>query len=226
MSYYFDWGTPLAHIPDLLRAAVITIAITLISFAIAAVLGALFGYIRYRKKPAVIYRILTVYIEIARNTPLLVQIFIIYYGLPQVGIFLNNYLAGIIAIAFNGSAYIAEIFRAGIQSIDQGQWEAGKCIGLARRHIFFDVILPQTLRNIFPALINQFVSTLYFTTLLSALDVREITDVTTIIATNTFRTFEMYTFAIILYYILSGLTTFALRKINVRFFPSVSSKGE
>jgi polar amino acid transport system permease protein len=226
LGYFFDWWTPVEHIPDLLQGAWVTIWITLLAFFIQFVVGALFGYIRFRKKPRILYRILTIYIEIVRNTPLLVQIFIVYFGLPQLGIFFSNYTAGILALTLNGCAYTTEIYRAGIQSIDKGQWEAGKCIGLSQMRIFLDVISPQTLRNIFPALINQFVYTMYMTTLLSALDVKELTQVTTIVATNTFRTFEMYTFAIVLYYILSGLATLVLRKINVRFFPSVSRKGE
>lgn len=226
MGYFFDWWTPVEHIPDLLQGAWVTIWITLLAFVIQFVVGALFGYIRFRKKPRILYRILTIYIEIIRNTPLLVQIFIVFFGLPQLGIFFSNYVAGILALTLNGCAYTTEIYRAGIQSVDQGQWEAGKCIGLSRMRIFLDVISPQTLRNIFPALINQFVYTMYMTTLLSALDVKELTQVTTIVATNTFRTFEMYTFAIVFYYILSGLATLILRKVNVKFFPSVSSKGE
>lgn len=225
-SYFLDWGTPIRHIPDLLHGALVTIAITLLVFAVQFAAGAVFGYVRYRKKPRPLYRILTIYVEVMRNTPLLVQIFMIFFGLPQLGIFFSNYAAGILALVLNGCAYTCEIYRAGIRSVDRGQWEAGKCIGLSRARIFLDVISPQTLRNIFPALINQFVSTLYATTLLSALDVRELTQVTTITASNTFRTFEMYTFAVILFYILSNTSTFLLRKVNVRFFPSVSSKGE
>jgi len=225
-SYFFDWSTPISHLPDLLQAALITMALTIVAFVLQIVIGAFLGYIRYRKKPKIAYRIITVFVEIFRNTPLLVQIFMIYFGLPQIGIYLNNYVAGILALVLNGSAYSCEMFRAGIQSIDVGQWEAGKCVGLTRMRIFLDIISPQALRNIFPALINEFVGAMYATTLLSSLDVRELTDVTTITATNTFRTFEMYTFAVIIFYVLSNVSTFILRKVNVKYFPSVSSKGE
>lgn len=225
-AYFFDWSTPIEHIPDLLHGALITFLITLAVFAIQVVGGAFLGYLRYRKKPKIVYRIITVYVETIRNTPLLVQIFLIYFGLPQLKIYLNNYVAGILALSLCECAYACEIFRAGIQSIDKGQWEAGKCIGLTRTRIFLDIISPQAMRNIFPAMINQFVYTMYMTTLLSSLDVRELVDVTTIIATSTFRTFEMYTFAIVIFYMMSTASTFILRKINNRFFPSISSKGE
>ncbi len=225
-SYFFDWSTPIEHLPDLLQGALVTFVLTLIIFAIQLVVGALLGYIRYRKKPTIVYRIVSVYVEIFRNTPLLVQIFLIYFGLPQLKIYLNNYVAGILAISLCECAYSCEIFRAGIQSVDKGQWEAGACIALSRKRIFLDIISPQAMRNIFPAMINQFVYTMYMTTLLSALDIHELVDVTTIIATSTFRTFEMYTFAIIIFFIMSTLSTFILKKINNRFFPSISKKGE
>lgn len=225
-AYFFDWSTPIEHLPDLLQGALVTLGLAVLIFAIQLVGGAFLGYLRYRKKPKVLYRIITVYVEIMRNTPLLVQIFLIYFGLPQIKIYLNNYVAGILALALNGCAYTCEVFRAGIQSIDEGQWEAGKCIGLSRTRIFLDIISPQAMRNIFPALINQFVGAMYMTTLLSSLDVRELVDVTTIVATTTFRTFEMYTFSIVIFYVLSTVTTFILRRINVKFFPSISSKGE
>lgn len=225
-SYFFDWSTPIAHLPDLLHGALITFLLTLIVFVIQVAGGAFLGYIRYRKKPVALYRIITAYVELIRNTPLLVQIFLIYFGLPQLKVYLNNYFAGILALSLCECAYACEIFRAGIQSIGRGQWEAGKCIGLSRSRIFLDIVLPQAMRNIFPAMINQFVYTMYMTTLLSALDVRELVDVTTIIATSTFRTFEMYTFAIVIFYLMSTASTFLLKKINNRFFPSISRKGE
>ncbi len=225
MSYYFDWWTPIDHIPDMLSAAGITIASSLVIFILEIVISAFLGYIRYNKTK-VLYGIVTAYVEIIRNTPVLIQIYILFFGLPQLGIMINQYTAGFIALLLYGCAYTCEIYRAGIQSIDKGQWEAGGCVGLSKLQVFVSIIFPQAVRNIFPALINQFVNVMYATALLSAIDVREITGVTKIISGSTFRTFEMYTFAMILYYILSNVTTFILRKINRKYFPSISVTGE
>lgn len=223
---FFDWWTPIKHLPDLLSGAATTMLFALITSVISLVFGAVLGYIRFQKKRGILYPIVTAYVEIIRNTPLLVQIYVLFFGLPQLGITLTNYQTGFIALALFGCAYTCEIYRGGIQSIDKGQWEAGQCIGLSQFWIFVKIIFPQTLRNVFPALINQFVTNIYATALLSAMDIREITSQTKYVASTTFRTFEMYTFAVIIYYIISTVSTNILRWVNIRYFPSVSSKGE
>lgn len=225
MGYFLDWWTPIRHIPDLIFGAALTVMFSVIVFLVEIVLGALFGYIRYRKK-TIFYPILTAYVEIIRNTPVLVQIYILYFGLPAFGIMLTNYQTAFIALILFGCAFTCEIYRGGIQSIDKGQWEAGECLGMSKIRIFIDIIFPQTLRNIFPSLINQYVSIMYVTSLLSAIDIREITGQAKLVAASTFRTFEMYTFALIFYYVISNISTYILRRINIKYFPSISSKGE
>ena len=199
---FFDWSTPIRYFPQLLQGAGLTLVITIAEFFLSLFFGIVVGYIRYKKTNKILYPILTVYIEIMRNTPLLVQLFFLYYGLPQLGIY------------------------GGIASVPKGQWEAAQCIGLTKGKIFFHVILPQTIRNVGPSLINQFIIYMFGTSLLSALDIRELSRTTAMINGKTFRTFEIYTAALIIYYVLSLGCMYILRKINQKYFPSVSSKGE
>lgn len=223
-GFFLDWWTPIRYMPDLLRACGISLLFMLFGFSIEIVLGAIFGYIRYQKK-GILYPIISVYVEIIRNTPLLVQLLVFYFGLPQLGIPTTSYQTAMIGLAVYGSAYGCEIYRGGIQSIDEGQWEAGACIGLSKRQIFMDIIFPQTLRTIFPTLINECVIMLYATSLLSVVSVGELMGKTKYIAGVTFRTLEMYIVSLVLYYLMASILAFVLRKINLKYFPSVSSTG-
>ena len=223
---FFDWSTPIRYFPQLLQGAGLTLVITIAEFFLSLFFGIVVGYIRYKKTNKILYPILTVYIEIMRNTPLLVQLFFLYYGLPQLGIYLPSFAVVFFGLVVNATAFNAEIIRGGIASVPKGQWEAAQCIGLTKGKIFFHVILPQTIRNVGPSLINQFIIYMFGTSLLSALDIRELSRTTAMINGKTFRTFEIYTAALIIYYVLSLGCMYILRKINQKYFPSVSSKGE
>lgn len=223
---FFDWSTPIRYLPELITGAFVTLAITIFEFAVSMVLGIGIGYVRYAKPNKIAYKIATIYVEVMRNTPVLVQLFFLYYGLPQLGIYFPALFVGLFGLIINATAYNAEIVRGGIVSVPKGQWEAAQCVGLKKGETFFNVILPQAIRNIGPSLVNQFQIYLFSSSLLSALGIEELTRVTVILNGKTFRTFELYTAAIILYYILSLSTSFILKKINVKYFPSVSSKGE
>lgn len=221
---FFDWGTPIRYLPDLLNGALLTMELTLTVFFLSLLLGTLIGFARFHKDHKILYGISTVYVEFIRNTPLLVQIFFIYFGLPQFKIYLPALFAGILGLTINNAAYIAETVRSGIQSVAKGQWEAAECIGLSNVSVFIDIIFPQALRNIFPALINQFIMILFGTSLLSALDIKDLTQVASILNSKNFRTFELFTFAIAIYYVLSLVSSRILRWVNDRFFPSISSR--
>lgn len=222
---FFDWWTPIDNLPLLLGGALISIEITILVFVLSLVFGTLVGFLRYNKKNKVLYLISTVYVEVIRNTPMLVQIFFIYFGLPQFNIYLPALFAGILGLTINNSAYIAEIIRSGIQSIPKGQWEAAGCLGLSRIRVFLDIIFPQALRNIFPSLTNQFIMILFGTSLLSALDIKDLTQRASILNSQSFRTFEIFAFAVVIYYILSLVSSKVLRIINKKFFPSINDVG-
>lgn len=209
----------------MLGGAVVSLVLTVVIFILSLFFGTLVGLARYRRDKRVTYCVATVYVEIIRNTPLLVQIFFLYFGLPQFGIYLPVIFAGVLAMTINNCAYIAETVRAGIQSISKGQWEAADCLGLSRLWVFWDVIFPQTLRNIFPALTNQCIMILFGTSLLSVLDIKDLMQRASILNSQSFRTVEIYVFAVALYYVLALICSTVMRFINRRYFPSVSQRG-
>ena len=222
---FLDWWTPIENLPALLKGALVSLELTLTVFALSLFFGTIVGFLRYNKHHKAGYRIATVYVELIRNTPMLVQIFFLYFGLPQFKIYLPALFAGILGLTINNTAYIAEIVRSGIQSIPKGQWEAANCLGLKPIHTFLDVIFPQALRNIFPSLINQFIMILFGTSLLSVIDIKDLTQVASILNSQNFRTLELFTFAIGIYYIMSVICSKILRYVNNRFFPSISNGG-
>jgi polar amino acid transport system permease protein len=220
---FFDWWTPMRNLPYLLTGALYTMGLTLAIFVLSFAAGTGLGVIRYNRKNPIVYAIASVYVELIRNTPALVQIFLIYFGLPQFGISLPPIVAGIIALTINNSAYISEIVRAGIQVVHKGQTEASHSIGLTESQTFLFVIFPQALRNIFPSMTNQFVMIIFGTTLLSTLDVRELTQRASILNSETFRTMEIFVFVTLMYYGISILCAAALRWINRKYFPQINS---
>ena len=222
---FFDWGLPFRNLPILLRGVAESVWITLVVFAIAFVLGLLLALIRFTKKNRVLYATATAYVEIIRNTPALVQIFFIYFGLPQFGIMPNPLFAGILALSLNNAAYISEILRSGIQAVPKEQWEAANSIGLTNFRVFMSVVFPQAMRNIFPSLINQFIMVLFGTSLLTALDVKELTQVSSILNSRTFRTMEIFIFATAIYYGITTLLSAILRAINKKYFPSLGGRA-
>ncbi len=223
-GFFLDWWTPIKNLPVLIQACGLSLLFTLIGFGFEVVLGAVFGYIRYTKR-GILYPIITAFVEVIRNTPLLVQLLLFYFGLPQLGFPTTPFQTGFIGLTCYGVAYGTEIYRGGIQSIDKGQWEAGECLGLSKLRTFLDIIFPQTLRTIFPTLTNESVYMLYATSLLSAVSVEELMGKTKYIAGSTFRTLEMYVASLILYYLMASAIAYIMRRINLKYFPSVSSTG-
>src|ERR1700744_1666464 len=139
MSY--EWVTLAGYWSDFVRAAWLTLQITLLSFVLAMALG-LITALASASRSRALRTLASIYIEAIRNTPVLLQIFIVFFGLPSLGITLNAYTAGVIALGVNVGAYLAEVFRAGIQSVPRGQLEAATILGMARSQIFIDVVLP------------------------------------------------------------------------------------
>ena len=211
---HLDWTVPLRNLPMLLKGAGTTMIYTLIIFAIAFVISTALAVVRFRRKIKILSAIATVYVEIFRNIPCLVVMFIVYFGLPQFGIILSRNTAGISTVSIVIAAYLTEVIRSGIASVPHGQWEAGRCIGLNEVQTFFQIIYPQALRNVFPAIGNQFIGTLYATSLLSTLDIRELTQQAAILNSDTFRTFEIYTFVTVLYICMSQILQLLLKVVD------------
>lgn len=160
-------------LPELLRGAKITIELTAASVAIGTLIGLIIGMGRISHFKIFNYPA-TLYVEFIRGTPLLVQIMIVYYGLPALGINLGQMTSGIVALSLNSGAYVGEIFKAGIKSIKKGQTEASFSLGLDYLQTMRYVILPQATRNILPALGNEFIALLKDSSLVSVIAITEL----------------------------------------------------
>ena len=161
--------------PRLLQGLWMTIELTLVSLLIAAVLGLLFGLLSV-SRTTFLRGISRVYIDIIRGTPLIVQVFFIYFGIPSaLNMRLDAFIAGVIALSLNAGAYTAEIVRGGIQSIDKGQMEAARSLGLPYTMAMRRVVLPQAIKTMIPAIVNQCIITLKDSSLVSVIGLAELT---------------------------------------------------
>lgn len=198
----FDLSALVRAIPALLYGASVTLRITVLSIAMGLVIGFVTGLARVW--PNVVFRtISSLYIELIRGTPLLVQIFIVYFGLPALGLNLDPFIAGMIAMGINSGAYIGEIVRGGIESIAKGQMEAARSLGLTYWQAMRYVILPQTLVRILPALGNEFIALLKDSSLVSTIAIAELTRSGQIIITRTFKSFEIWSGVALFYFIMT-----------------------
>jgi polar amino acid transport system permease protein len=185
-----------------------------------AVVGAFFRMVG----PKPVRGLITAYVEVIRNTPFLVQIYIIYFGMPSIGIRLDPNKAAVVAMVLNGSAYAIEIIRAGIESVGRGQLEAAQALGLSRNQTFRDVILPQALRNVLPPLESQFILLLLASSVVSAIAANELTAVAHHIASETYRSFEAYITAAAIYLLLSLMFSAVFAAINHIAFGKIDRK--
>lgn len=206
----------IAVLPYLWEGVKLTFIITIVGVAIGFVIGAFTGMGRLSKNKF-IYGLSTVYIEIIRGTPILVQILFIYFGLADLlGINLDKITASIIAIALNAGAYIAEIVRGGIQSIDKGQTEAGRSIGLTAAQTMRYIIWPQAFKRMIPPLGNQFIISLKDTSLFSAIAVGELLYQGKYYASSTFVYFEPYVMVAVFYLAITIPSMLILRRVERR----------
>jgi glutamine transport system permease protein len=206
-----------AALPILAKGAAITLRIAVISLLIAFVIGLLTGLMSISSKKMVRF-IAELYVDVIRGTPLLVQIFFVYLAIPVIlDIRIPAETAGVIAVSLNAGAYISEIFRGGIISISKGQSEAARSLGLSSYLTMRLVILPQAIRRMIPAFVNQFIVSLKDTSLLSVIGIRELTQTGEIIISTNFKVFEIWTtvavFYFIIIYILSRLSRMLERRL-------------
>lgn len=204
------------HFPSFMEAMGKTVQITLFSLLFGLILGIVFGLMKVSHNKF-LQSLSNLYIWIIRGTPLLVQIYFIYFGLPMAtGISLTEWQAGIITMSLNAGAYIAEIVRGGIESIDPGQMEAARSLGLPYNKAMMKVVLPQALRTMLPSLINQFIITLKDTSLLSVIGVRELTMNGKIITANNMETIRMWGIVAIYYLIVISILTLIADKVEAK----------
>lgn len=199
MGFDFKFSVMWESIPTLLIGIKLTILITVFGLLIGFVLGAVSGLMKISRR-AVIRKIAGVYIESIRGTPVMVQVMFIYFGLPlALDMRIPPMVAGVAAIAINSGAYIAEIVRGAFQSIETGQTEAGRSIGLSHFQTMYYVIWPQALKRMIPPLGNQFIISLKDTSLLVVVGVGELTRTGQEIIASNFRAFEVWLTVALMY---------------------------
>lgn len=223
-----DWIVRIAteNYPMFLRGAAITLYISLIGTIIGAAIGLLAGVIRTIPLPErgfkrvflkIVNILLTVYIECFRGTPMIVQAMAIFYGSSLLfNLDMNRTFAAIFIVSINTGAYMAEIVRGGVISIDKGQFEAAQAIGMTHWQTMRNVVLPQVIRNILPATGNQFIINIKDTSVLNVISVAELYFMTKSIAGNNFRYFESFLVASVLYLIMTLTVTKILQRLEKR----------
>jgi polar amino acid transport system permease protein len=202
VNYAFHFNVVLDHLPELLDGAWLTIRLSAMAMAIGLALAVLCAYGK-TAGPRPVRWLIAAYVELIRNTPFLVQIFIIYFSLPTLGIRFDANQAALIAMVVNVAAYASEIVRAGIDAVPQGQVEAARALGLTRLQIFRLVVIFPALKTVFPALASQFILLMLGSSVVSAISAVELTAVTNSLQSTTFRSFEFYFFATGLYLVMA-----------------------
>jgi len=203
-------------VPVLFQGTIVTLKITVISLIIALVIGLFIGLMSISRNK-LLHGIGVFYVDFIRGTPLLVQIMIIYFGIPSLlGIKMDEMVAGIAAISLNAGAYMAEIFRAGILSVDRGQMEAARSLGLTHTQAMRLVILPQAVRRMIPAFVNQAIVSLKDTSLLTIIGIRELTNSGEIIISANYRFFEIWAVVAVFYFIMIHALTLYSRHLERR----------
>ena len=222
----FEWIVKIIsnNWPMFLRGAGMTLLISMVGTIIGSIIGLLVGVMRTipvsergikRVILKVVNAILSVYIELFRGTPMIVQAMVIYYGSALAfGVNMNRLYAAILIVSINTGAYMSEIVRGGIVSIDKGQFEAAQAIGMNHIQTMINVVLPQVIRNILPATGNEFVINIKDTSVLNVISVTELYFQTKSVSGNNFRYFESFFVACILYFIMTFTITRILRYVE------------
>ncbi len=204
MGYTFRFEVIWDAREQLLAGTIMTLEISAVAMVLSLVLAVL-GALARTSGPAWLRAVVAGYVEAVRNTPFLVQVFMIFFGLPALGLRLDEVLCAVIAMVLNGSAYTIEIIRAGIESIGHGQTEAARALGLRPLQSFRLVVLPQALRAVVPPLGSQFILLMLNSSIVSVISVEELTAMAQDIQSRTFRSFEAYIIAMAIYFALSTL---------------------
>jgi polar amino acid transport system permease protein len=207
----WSWSYTFEVLPLLAKAAIVTVEATFIAFFIAAILGLVLAILRM--SGPVVGWLTAAFVELVRSTPLLIQIFFIFFVLPRFGIVLDAFTAGVIALSLHYACYCSEVYRAGLEAVPRGQWEA--CIALN-----LNIVLPQAIPPIVPALGNYLVALFKDTPLLSAIAVLEVVQTAKNLGTENFRYTEPMTLVGVIFLVLSLISSAGIRwlerRLNVR----------
>jgi len=199
-----NFAAVLPYLPVMLKGLGISLEVTVLGFLIGSVLG-IFVYLGRRSAFAPLRWLGYAFVEVFRNTPLLVQLYLIYFGLPQVGINLDPFWSTLAGMTLNNAAYTSEIFRAGIESVPNGLVEAAGALGMRYLQTFRFIVLKPAVRNVLPALTNQFIVLFLFSSVGSVISLNELTSALKDLNQRTLRTLEIFTIGGLLYYLASAV---------------------
>jgi His/Glu/Gln/Arg/opine family amino acid ABC transporter permease subunit len=207
------------HMPYLLEGAVVTLQLSFISMACGVALGMLIALGRLSGNRW-LNGLLYAYVEVWRDVPLIVQLLVIYFTLPQIGIVLPGFWAGVLGLSLNMAAYLSEVFRAAIISVDEGQKDAGLSIGMSRITVYRRVVLPQAFRVAIPTVGGYFISLLKDSSLVSFIAVDELLRHGTIVIANTFRSMETYFMVAMIYFVMSFVAARVVYRLEQYLTPA------
>lgn len=210
-----DWEFTWRILPELLRGLVVTVQATVLGMIFALALGLLWAVLQ-RTHVRGVARATRIVVDFVRNTPLLVQIYFFFYVMPDLGLTLAPLTTGILALGLHYSAYTAEIYRAGLDGVPRGQWEAAAALDLSAVQTFRHVILPQAIPPVVPALGNRFIALFKDTPMLSAITVLELLQRAKIIGSESFRYLEPITLVGLLFLLVSLVSAWAVQRLEIR----------
>jgi polar amino acid transport system permease protein len=211
----FDWSFAWSILPVLLAASVITIQATIAAFMVAAVGG--LALMLLRRAPGRLVRWPTAaVVEFIRSTPLLVQLYFLYFVLPNAGVVLSPFLTGVIGLGLHYSCYTSEAYRAGLESVPRGQWEAAVALNYRRRDMLARIVLPQAIPPVIPALGNYLIAMFKDTPMLAAISVVELMQTANLIASEKFLYVEPMTLVGLLFLVMSLIASYLVRRLEWR----------
>lgn len=212
----WDWDYFWDSVPVLLEGLLVTVELTVLGSLVAYVLGLVFALVRRARIP-VLSQAMYLFIELVRSTPLLIQVFIVFYLLwPALGITPSAFLTGVIALGIHYATYTSEVYRAGIDAVPKGQWEAATALSIPRTRVWTGIVLPQAVPRVLPALGNYMISMFKETPLLLAIGVLDVLSQAKEQGAETFRVIEPYTLAGILFLLVSYPSSILVRRLERR----------
>ncbi|WP_029004429.1 amino acid ABC transporter permease [Azorhizobium doebereinerae] len=217
MKYKFDFGALVEYWPQLLDGALVTLEMTAISTVSGLAFGTLVAIGR-RSHNRALSRLCGAYVETVRNTPFLIQLFFIYFGLASAGLRLPVFVAAVIAMVFNVAAYTAEIVRAGMDATPRGQLEAADSLGMSTPQIYWHIVLRPALERVYPALTAQYILMMLATSVTSQISVEELTGIANNVQSNTFRSFETFIVVAVIYLVLTLILKLAFWLLGLALF--------
>ncbi|MGV1756235.1 amino acid ABC transporter permease [Rhizobium sp. A22-96] len=223
MRYHFDFGWLAEYYPVLIKGVLVTLELTLIGAVLGIILGIACAWVR-ALGPGWLKPLVATYVELIRNTPFLIQLFFIFFGLPGIGVQMNEMTAANLAMVINLGAYSCEIIRAGIQATPRGQFEAGASLAMTPFETFRHVVLVPSLQRIWPALSSQVVIVMLGSSVVSQIAAEDLTFAANFIQSRSFRAFEAYFVSTAIYLALAILLRQALAAVGALIFPRRASR--